>query len=633
MKEAIESNIVLCREYLARRLNSAREKYSPDQLILFTKMCCTLRALAGEEAEEYIDELYNSMFKHEKRVIGNKEWNNIIEYDSKMDILKRLHGKKKVTVSEIFRLGSSTTDIYDYIWLRKHGFLRKSRDGRLVVDRRIYSENFERDIQRTISVNDVRKYLAEIPSRLWPKILNTGFLRRIDNETFTLLANEFYGYNAKVNRRMIRELDRRLSNGWEPEWHEWKTLGEIADKIGSLRGRKYLGPYSIQYMDFNEIERKETDKIISDLTALPLNERWKIISKIYRKKGSEEILSRFDLFTLSCIGNPGKVMGLSNVVLLGKALTSYLTYILSGDASFLDYSGYFLFKIDPNKLDPRYRPLYRSLLDNDLKGVMTYLSKHMPAEAIEYLGQRVWEYIRNKGSLDRELLLKAVRLSYEILKYNISGWRETGKRRESIHRGKLNVRKTIYNFIHMDYTLSRTAREKKPSIIGVIDVSGSMIRYSTWAVLSLASIMPLLKIYILFSDKMSIYRPPSRISSGIIVRFLEKTFEEGFRGYTDIGSALRKSSEFASSRDIIVLFSDLEQTTGNIDPVDEAARIISENKTLLVFTPPLHRVDVAEELRRIGVEVVTMNSPEKLARFLGRRLNLKIRSKLIHVRG
>ncbi len=617
---------------------TSKNKVLPvDRAELFIKMLLTLKQLisvqniSGEQASEIINELYKSFGLISS---GNNERNTVIRYDSRMNILKRLHGKYKVTISEIFRYGVSSNDILDYIWLRKHKLLYRSRDGKLVIDTKIYDEELDNITHREVGIEDIEKYLREIPSVLWPKILTNSLLGNIDNKRLIRLLEKYYGYNSKINRRLLRELSNRLNNGWRPYWAEWKRISNVIDTHSyPVNREKYFGPYSLERKIPSE---KEYDRVLGDLLSMPLKERWKVVSKIYRNNKAHPILEKLDPITLSCIGSPDKIPRLKDRIYLGKAITSLLTYSINGDKSYLEYSRYFVEKIDPEKLDPMLKPIYVSMLIGDFKKIYYFLGRIMPINTIEYLSTRIWE-LRSSGlSLDRNELLRAISLGYEILKYtaNYTMFSDIHSRRiKSVVRGRVDIRKTLFNYVRYDYMLARRDWERRIRINALIDVSGSMIRHSVWAILSLAAIMPLVKNIVLFSDKVFIYRPPKTLSRGLIINYLEKIFTEGFRGYTNISLALRSLESIAKYNDYVFLFSDLEQTVNDESPWITASKLISKtNIKLVVFVPPYYNVETADRIRNIGGVIVEANNLDDIIKWIRRKLNFKIRSKIFHVR-
>ncbi|ADI32529.1 vWA domain-containing protein [Staphylothermus hellenicus] len=608
------------------------EPLSIDRAELFIKIYVTLSELVKNRPDKSIifEEFYRSFLpeKNYKRV----EDETTITYDSKMNILRRIHGKNKITVSEIFRYNTSSSDILDYIWLRKNKLLYRGRDGKLVINKKIYSKQLDNEAMRSLELKDIYKYLDEIPSILWSRILTSNFLGRIDNNDLLGFLSKFYGYSPKVNRRLLNELRRRLANGWDPSWFEWKKISRIIEDK-SLRIEKYMGPYSLQW---NTPKKLNVRKIVDDLENMPLKERWKIISRIYKNKNLLNILKNLDPISLSSIGSLNRVSDLKDKVLLGKSLANIITYMITGDESYLNYSIYFAEKINPDSLEPNLRPIYRSIISGDKKKLLYYLGIIMPINSVEFITAKIWDIMSSNTGINREQLSRAIRIGYEILKYtaSLSGTTLSKRKKISSIRGRMDVRKTVFNYSRFNYNIVKRDKDREFRVFTLIDISGSMIKHSLWAVLSLASIMPIVKNIILFSDKVFVNKPPGSLNRGLIVNYLEKLFIEGFKGYTNISLALRTVKKFSRSNDYILLFSDLEQTVADTEPWIIAEKLISKNKVnLVVFTPPYHNIEAANMMERAGCIVVRTKSINDIFKWFKRGLNFKIQSKLIHVRG
>lgn len=605
-------------------LNLKDLERSIDRKLLFIKLVLTIKTLVKNRdlEKEIIDELTKIFSKNKVNEDTNMEH---LVYDSNMYILRRIHGRKRISISEIFSKNSRTTDILDYIWLREKGYLKKTKDGRLLIDPGINNIRFENRKQRRIELDEIFKYINEIPSSLWTRIIDSNVLRKIDNAKFINMLSKIIGYNTKLDRRIINELIKRYEKGWRPSSSDWRILSKIMKKNMMLRSR-YIGPQSLQWINVNRIDNCFLNKIVNDLKNLPLRERWKILSKINTIDKYEDLIKKLDPISVSSLKNPYRFSPLiSNKILLGQGLVNYIKYLLTNEIQYLDYSKYILSKIRPEYLDDELKPLYTSLINGDQKTVFRMIGKKIGAEVLEFIAFNVWDFISMKG-MDNDLISKALKLGYEILKYNLKGSEYKGKYKFSKIYGKIRVKKTIYNYVRGNYEIVKRYREKQLKVIAVVDISGSMLRFSMWAIMALSSILPIVKAVVLFSDKTYISKPPSCFSKPLIINYLRKIFCEGFKGYTNISLALREASRLISGNETIIVFSDLEQTVKDVDPWVEASKII-ENKycRLIIFTPPYYRSDVAEYFRKVGAEITVVENPVNIPRLLKRKLNLKIR--------
>ncbi|RLG89740.1 MAG: VWA domain-containing protein, partial [Thermoprotei archaeon] len=187
--------------------------------------------------------------------------------------------------------------------------------------------------------------------------------------------------------------------------------------------------------------------------------------------------------------------------------------------------------------------------------------------------------------------------------------------------------------VRYNYEIARIKAKRTTKISALVDISGSMTKYSLWAILSLAQIIPLVKVVVLFSEKTRIVKMPKTSSRKLIIDFLEHLYTS-FGGYTNISKALREVTKYVSPNEVIVVFSDLEQTVLDTDPWIIVKELMSKhNASIVFFVPPYHRIDVAEKMKSIGCEVIVARSPELISKWLRKRLNFKIRHKIIHVRG
>jgi len=595
---------------------------SVDKLLMYVKMIIAVKNLVKNRdlEENVLQELHRSFFGDKRSEVLDKR---TIVYESRMNILRNIHPGSRVKASNIFSGNPSLSDILDYIWLRKKGFLKKGRDGFLRADQNIYSEELEQVSTRTIDLEDIYRYLREIPSSLWWRIVNQELFKRMSNEDLVRFTNEYYGYNTRIDHRLIDEIKKRIGRGWRPDWRVWREMEEIMGR--SMGSSVYLGPYSLKrYRPVGEEDIYRD--IIRDFKNLPLSERWKILPRIRDERVLENIVNNVDPLTLSKLSGLDRFKPfLKNKVLIGQALGYYLSYLVSREQSYLDYSLYILSKIDLNNLEPVLKPIYRSILERNNKLLFNMLSQRYPLDVVEYLSNSVWDYISTQG-FNREIVWNAVRVGYEVLKYSIRGFDYVGRYVDSTVYGRVSVRKTIYNYARYNYLVVKKHREKYGRVVALVDVSGSMLRYSTWAVLSLSTIIPIVKYIVLFSDKAYVYKPPRKSSKSLIINYLEKLFIDGFHGYTNISGAIRVLNTISSSNDNIIMFSDLEQTVPDTDPWVEVEKYLTrKGGRFIVFAPPRYSSETAGSLSKLGVDVVVVNDPYRIPYLLKRKLNLKIR--------
>jgi len=634
--ELDEITKILERE-LANTINTVipLENISVDHKILLVKMILTLKALIKSEelAREVIGELVKSIgFKSASQLtVSTGEEKVLRYYVSDANMLLRLKRRKRVTVFEVLNRKSNVEDIVDYIWLRREGYLIRSRSGALVANTKKLS-NITLGAHRVeLSISDVINYLPEIPSNLWSKIIDRSLLGKLDNIEFARFIRRFYGYNAAVDEIIVSELIKRIREGWRIERSTWKTISRIIKKDRELSSL-YIGSQSLYWIKPFKLSEKDVDKIAKDLARLPLRDKWRIVSRIGKLREFEPILEKLDPLSLSVIGGTTSITNpkLRNKVLLGQSLASYIHYLVTGEAAYLEYSKHLLLGIEREHLDEDLKPIYKCMVSGDWKNLMVYLSRRYWIAALEYIANTIWERARAEG-VEAGVLARVLRLSLTMLRYGVKGGEYRGRVKYSGTRGRLAVRKTVYRVIRGDYSIVRKYREKYDKVIAIVDTSGSMLKYSLWTIASLAAILPIVKAIVLFSDTVRVFKPPKKSFTQLALRYLEQVFSSGFKGYTNISLALREAGKLASGSDVAIVLTDLEQTVRDTEPWIEVQSLLKRKcKRMIFIVPPEHRDDVAERIKSSGGEVVVVEDPSRIPKIVRRKLNLKIRLSVFH---
>lgn len=582
-------------------MNTNPVKLSAGQLLTLTRLYLTLKSLGMKPDKEMIQYLFYAVGVEESRKHEKTEETKI-RYQSSMRILRRLHGKYKTSIKDIISGSARSSDILDYIWLRSRNLLVRSRDKRLRIDQKIYSEELDEPVEREVSLNNIMKFLYEIPSQLWSRIITSEFLDKLSHTELVDLVAKYYGYNDKINRRMMSELLRRINSGADLDWEkiskDQRLMRKLTQKVG------YLCPYSLEYMDQKLLSSSDINRILRDLYSLPLGERWKLLRRLARKAPENKIFHLLDPFTLSGLNSKSLRGVVKNRSILGKALSGIIQYMITGDTAVLDYSMYLLKKIDPESLDPRLRPVYSSLVKGDYKSMLAWISRNYPAEAIEFIGYKVHELFLSKGYIHREELSRALEIGYKVLRLSLSHTGEEIDRYVYSRIGRIDLRKTVYSFTRGIYDIVKRRRIRHKKIILLLDTSGSMVKHSVWAILSIARLIPLTKHVILFTDRVRIVRITKRSTRELILGFLEKTYIEGFTGYTNISLALRVARRIARRGDHVVLVSDLRQTVKDVDPVQEAQNLLDKGVKIAVIAPSSHDTSTRNRLNALGIQVI-----------------------------
>ncbi len=181
--------------------------------------------------------------------------------------------------------------------------------------------------------------------------------------------------------------------------------------------------------------------------------------------------------------------------------------------------------------------------------------------------------------------------------------------------GRLEVRHTIYRLGRLAQDPLVFRRRLRSRSIGLaLDVSGSMIEHSVWA----------LSIAVLFAsniDRLVLFSAEPTVLEGPFtpIQLAETLLSARFAGYTDIAGALEALGGSRGARRL-VLVSDLKQTLEPGDPVAAAASLVRRGFKLLAITPPLHDAATRRRLEEVGVRVRVAYTPRDAAREVLRSL-------------
>jgi hypothetical protein len=626
-----ESPEVLKKEFSRRVEDWIREAFkevggagvSVDRVILYVKLGLTLEGLlrSREQVEQYKDLLRSALGLKPAGKTGEEV---LASFSLDQSFQAKLSRSRTVRISDLLGRDSTPQQVMEYIWYRKTGVIRRSRNGGFIVDaERLKSIGSK----GSITVKDLNKYLGEVPSQLWGKVISGSVLGRMSRDEIVEFASRFYGRNPGVDKRIDHEIASRLNAGWRPSLNEYRRIERVVSKVSQRLRASALLPYMLPQVDAASLSRDDISRLAKRIEELPLKDRWRIIDKIYKNPGYEPLLNQLGVFSLAGIGNPERLGEPSrSKSLLGQSLMNYIVFLLTRDPSYLDYSIYLASRVNTEALEPGLRRLHEGLIAGDSRRLITIIARQDPAEAVEAISYKVWEYASTRGRLEVEssLLRRAVEIGCMILS---RAWARRGvaaEWRASFRRGRVDVRKTMFKHLRMDESIVYRRRERRVKVVGVVDVSGSMSRFSLWAILSLASLTPVLSGVVMFSEKPVVYKAPGVKTHRLLVNYLENLFQQGFKGYTNISSALREAYRLSlkTGSNRIVVFTDLQQTVQDVDPWVEAAGITGRGVRVIVITPSQTDDRVVELMRSAGCLVEVVSSPEKIPKILKRKLNV-----------
>lgn len=553
-----------------------------------------------------------------------RESKNLRKLFEEVSIIQKIRFGKTISIQNLLSHKPSKKELMEYIFLRKTGVLKRDKSGRL---RAIKYKDFLKIIHRnslkldSVDVNDIIKYLPEIPSRYWRKLITKELIDKASLDQLLKLS-EFIerSHDKELGMSILSRLSQIVAEGKHLRKRERKIVYKLMkqyDYSDNLLIMETL-PVSLDYSR-NILQLKDIIQLISNL---PLKERGRLIAKISRNLDTynTDLIKSLDLITLSSI-NMSTIANkrLKNNVLLGKVITSLAKYYIVNNESYLDYGSYYLENIDANSLDPRYKPVYESILAGNYYRALEKLSIRDKQALLEY----IVSLVRSFDTLDPEVLRRALDIGYRIL-------RDIIFRKGDVYEDKkitvgcgdrVAIRNTIYNFLRLNYRVVFLRKIRGRQVVAVLDVSGSMLPYSLWAIIALATIIHRVKYLVLFSDYVDVVKVSKKKS--IVLKLLSNLCRRVFQGYTDIAYAVSLvASKLCSNRSIVIVISDLKQTKPG-DPLQAFMKLVEKGCKIIVITHLNHDRSLAEKLENLGIDVIVVNSPYTLPYILKKKLNLK----------
>ncbi len=207
---------------------------------------------------------------------------------------------------------------------------------------------------------------------------------------------------------------------------------------------------------------------------------------------------------------------------------------------------------------------------------------------IRTIASRLW--MKQRGSIRSRILNNYVKSSNEY--------------------GRIDVRETILNIVRLKNNPIRyRSRVKLKDLNLVVDVSGSMYRYSTWVLLTASAFIKNVSRIVVFSEEPKVIDlKKNRTSMNTLIDYL---LSMRFGGYTDIVSALMKAIENTSTRRII-LISDLKQTVKtNIDIVELIKSLLVKGWSIAIIAPKSVNDVVYRRMIRDNIPVYVVENPLK----------------------
>ncbi len=171
--------------------------------------------------------------------------------------------------------------------------------------------------------------------------------------------------------------------------------------------------------------------------------------------------------------------------------------------------------------------------------------------------------------------------------------------------------------VHVKYSVLRLARYSEDPLVYIrklksrsvslaLDLSGSMLEFSMWALSVAMLFVRNIEKLTLFSHEIKTIKGPFN-KSGLAELLLSLEF----KGYTDLFNAIVEACDSHSKKVIVV--SDIKQTVKSGNPID-AIKNCKKGTRLLIITPPNYDINLAYEFELAGVKILVAYRPQAIAR-------------------
>ncbi len=536
------------------------------------------------------------------------------------DLVSRIGFNNRVDLKHLLK-GEVRELVEAYIVLRKAGVIRRTKSGELrTCSVAEYKELYNELRKIDVTPRDIAKYISEVPRGVWGNVISDSDLAKLSMHDLIKLAKLSSSRGSSLNERVVSEIIKRISDAASIKACERRQL------INIIRSRVKKDPRLLLKLT-GEVRKNafqiKGSWLLKELQAMPLERRQRVLPNLLKNEllNAEEAVNGLDILSFTNAGsvNDKVIRSLAN---LANALVNYINYLVTLDRGYLDYSAFFMDRVNVDSLPIHLRPLYESLVKQDPKLFMSKLRELDRYAAVEYIARRAGELRSNYGD---ELIRRALQLGLRMLQTFSPPtlFAKTVRHRvtRNVVKGEVDPRATLYNFIRMNYAIKYRLHARVGESIVVIDVSGSMFTHALWAVMSLATLIHRTEYVVFFSSKSCVVRVGG-ITRWIAYKFLKKVLEEGFGGYTDLESGLRTALRNSRGKTLIIVISDLKQTLpGN--PIAAFKKAIDRGNDVVVIVPENHDRDVAEAIKALGVKVIEVRSPLEIPYVLKSKARFK----------
>lgn len=454
----------------------------------------------------------------------------------------------------------------------------------------------------------------------------SGDLKRMPTGSLLKLARWASEHRRRrVLEEVAEELARRIRSGHSVGSEALKYLNE-AGILGPLEEAAVLarrpGDVDVSLLDPSDVARLAS--------SLEEERAAQLVAKALRESRSEEyawsILENVDVHILWEVGrNPLKGVRrrlLDAAVEASKSLREAVTYLETGLEGHADMAEYLaesaLAKLSGIPRDAGGGKLTPTAVESTARAAKVIVVAARSGEADRLaailagldpeVSLRILRGMYRRGGMLRD---RSIELAEKLLEKlsSIAGSRLLPKYvQTSSMPGRLMVRESIYRILRRSPEPLVFRRKLKARQLSMaLDVSGSMSRYSVWALAIALPFSRNIKDLILFSHKIEKLRSP--LTPRDVAAAL---MSAEFAGFTDIYGALMAAADAASKR--LVVVTDLKQTVNRGD-VSEAVRELRARGFRVVFiVPPVHDHVERESVEAAGARVRVAFKPEDAAR-------------------
>ncbi len=417
-----------------------------------------------------------------------------------------------------------------------------------------------------------------------------SFIREVSSPNNSTLY-QLISYNPRLVEEIIRE-----------DKHNGETIRKLINYIKKQDPAK-LGEILSRIIKMKGYELK--NELIETIREIPL-QHLPSIPKSFIKKLDGNTRNEFEY-----------------AIYLGEAYRALMEFLSTGSEAHLEYAESILAKANNVKktykfMAKEYILKHEKELYNILEAAKELTENPDSIEGIERFLLKIrfetaWQILSNlykkpaRPEVKRKIFNIALRLWYRETRFTKTRIIKGKEKIRNVH-GEMNVRLTLGNIIRFQsnpIVCNRPRNIKSTQLI--VDISGSMRKYSLWVLLTASAFSRYIYRMILFSDKSYVIRRRS------LHKLIDVLLGSEFKGLTNITQALREASMDNKVKRIILL-SDLKQTVKDEDPLEYILTLYRKGWRIAIIMPPDHNSNAYVRLRENGIPTYIVSEPEKASR-------------------